>query len=321
VTQQRRVFDEEGKPLGMFPENQAKTMCVDVDSVYSPPIADSNFNDLIENRSQSGDNDDDDDDASSNGDETSSICSSVSSSSVSMNIEQSKASAMQEPPCDDDNLFEESAHCQLEATQIIEQPSTTTTPQRNSSGSQTSAHTPTTNPQAKSKKTSLSRISKIGDDLGSKISKQISNILNDSEITFIKSPKSSVSSSNTDFNNNNNTATTNKFTYEQSQPLKVGILLDQTNLERLNVKGTDAPQSPDLNTENQHFLKEVLISVLEGQGVGWLKYNRVKRLMEDENYRNFILSRLNTSLDKKLLNDEEHIEDVKVVKAVFKGVF
>jgi hypothetical protein len=64
----------------------------------------------------------------------------------------------------------------------------------------------------------------------------------------------------------------------------------------------------------------VLISVLEGQGVGWLKYNRVKRLMEDENYRNFILSRLNTSLDKKLLNDEEHIEDVKVVKAVFKGM-
>lgn len=82
------------------------------------------------------------------------------------------------------------------------------------------------------------------------------------------------------------------------------------------------PHSPstDLNSENQQFLKECLANVLEGQGVGWLKYNRVKRLMEDENYRNFVLSRLNTSLDKKLSNDEEHIEDVRVTKAVFKGM-
>jgi hypothetical protein len=64
----------------------------------------------------------------------------------------------------------------------------------------------------------------------------------------------------------------------------------------------------------------VLANVLEGFGVGWLKFNRVKRLMEDENYRNFMLSRLNTSLDKKLSNDEQHIEDIKVSKAVFKGM-
>ncbi len=75
----------------------------------------------------------------------------------------------------------------------------------------------------------------------------------------------------------------------------------------------------DLNSDNQQFLKEVLGCVLEGQGVGWLKLNRVKRLMEDENNRNFILSRLNTSLNRKLSNDEQHIEDVKVTRAVFKG--
>lgn len=69
----------------------------------------------------------------------------------------------------------------------------------------------------------------------------------------------------------------------------------------------------ELNNDNQQFLKEVLQSVLEGQGVGWLKLNRIKRLMEDENYRNFVLSRLNTSLDRKLSNDEQHIEDVKVI--------
>lgn len=32
--------------------------------------------------------------------------------------------------------------------------------------------------------------------------------------------------------------------------------------------------------------------------------------MEDENYRNFVMSRLNTQLDKKLSSDRESIEDV-----------
>ena len=93
----------------------------------------------------------------------------------------------------------------------------------------------------------------------------------------------------------------------------------------ITTTGSDASrntpeQASDANSENQLFLKEVLTNVLDGQGVGWLKYNRVKRLMEDENYRNFVLSRLNTSLDKKLSNDEEHIEDVQVSRAVFRGM-
>ena len=79
-------------------------------------------------------------------------------------------------------------------------------------------------------------------------------------------------------------------------------------------------QQQQSSDENHQFLKEVLTGVLEGQGVGWLKISRVKRLMEDENYRNFVLSRLNTSLDKKLANDEEHIDDVRVTKPMFKGI-
>lgn len=90
--------------------------------------------------------------------------------------------------------------------------------------------------------------------------------------------------------------------------------------EQLQQSLTQSQSLSELNNENQQFLKELLSSVLEGQGVGWLKFNRVKRLMEDENYRNFILSRLNTSLDNKLSNDEQHIEDVKVTKNVFKGM-
>lgn len=63
-------------------------------------------------------------------------------------------------------------------------------------------------------------------------------------------------------------------------------------------------------SENQQFLKEVINGVLDGQGVSWLKISRIKKLMEDENYRNFVVSRLNRNLDKKVPEDARHIEDV-----------
>ena len=63
-------------------------------------------------------------------------------------------------------------------------------------------------------------------------------------------------------------------------------------------------------SENQQFLKDMIAGVLEGQGVGWLKVSRVKKLMEDENYRNFVVSRLNTTLNKKLTDEDQHLEDV-----------
>ena len=63
-------------------------------------------------------------------------------------------------------------------------------------------------------------------------------------------------------------------------------------------------------SDNQQFLKDMVNNVLEGQGVGWLKLSRVKKLMEDENYRNFVVSRLNTSLDKKLTDEDLHLDDI-----------
>ena len=49
--------------------------------------------------------------------------------------------------------------------------------------------------------------------------------------------------------------------------------------------------------------------VLEGEGIGWLKLNRLKKLMEDESYRNFVVSKLNRTLDRKISPDD-HIDDV-----------
>lgn len=64
------------------------------------------------------------------------------------------------------------------------------------------------------------------------------------------------------------------------------------------------------HNENQQFLKEIVQNVLDGQGIGWLKISRVKKLMEDENYRNFVLGRLNVNLNKRYADEDDHIDDV-----------
>lgn len=78
------------------------------------------------------------------------------------------------------------------------------------------------------------------------------------------------------------------------------------------------PIEPKANThsENQQFLKDIVGNVLDGQGIGWLKINRVKKLMEDENYRNFVLSRLNINLDKKYSDEDDHIEDIVRIEMI-----
>lgn len=52
-----------------------------------------------------------------------------------------------------------------------------------------------------------------------------------------------------------------------------------------------------------------MTQVLAGEGVGWLKLNRLKKLMEDEQYRTLVLGKLNRTLDKKISPDD-HIDDV-----------
>ncbi|XP_064482372.1 MAP kinase-activating death domain protein-like [Ornithodoros turicata] len=74
-------------------------------------------------------------------------------------------------------------------------------------------------------------------------------------------------------------------------------------------------------SENQQFLKEILNSILEGEGIKWYKVNKVnkvKKLMEDENYRNLVVSRLNKTLEKKV-GPDDHIDDVCISPAVYKG--
>ena len=73
------------------------------------------------------------------------------------------------------------------------------------------------------------------------------------------------------------------------------------------------------HSENQNFLQGVIDNVLAGEGVGWLKFNRVKNLMEDEIYRNFVVSRLTKTLNYKL-GPDDHVQDVEISKLVWKGM-
>lgn len=71
--------------------------------------------------------------------------------------------------------------------------------------------------------------------------------------------------------------------------------------------------------DNQQFLKEVTALVMQGEGIGWLKLNRVKKLMEDESYRNLVLSQLNKNIESRIRPDDR-IGDVQISKNVLRGM-
>ncbi|KAM9423093.1 MAP kinase-activating death domain protein-like isoform 39-T39 [Salvelinus alpinus] len=82
-----------------------------------------------------------------------------------------------------------------------------------------------------------------------------------------------------------------------------------------------SPQGRANNTsENQQFLKEVVQSVLDGQGVGWLNMKKVRRLLENEQLRVFVLSKLNRAVQSEEDVRQEVIRDVEISRKVYKGM-
>ena len=71
--------------------------------------------------------------------------------------------------------------------------------------------------------------------------------------------------------------------------------------------GTQASSST--SAENQAFISEVTNQVLAGEGVGWLRIGRLKKLFEDESYRVMAVAKLNKTLDRKI-GPDDHIDDV-----------
>ncbi|XP_039407938.1 MAP kinase-activating death domain protein isoform X25 [Corvus cornix cornix] len=82
-----------------------------------------------------------------------------------------------------------------------------------------------------------------------------------------------------------------------------------------------SPQGRTSNSsENQQFLKEVVHNVLDGQGVGWLNMKRVRRLLESEQLRVFVLSKLNRTIQSEEDARQEVIQDVEISRKVYKGM-
>uniref|UniRef100_V5HUR2 MAP kinase-activating death domain protein n=1 Tax=Ixodes ricinus TaxID=34613 RepID=V5HUR2_IXORI len=71
-------------------------------------------------------------------------------------------------------------------------------------------------------------------------------------------------------------------------------------------------------SDNQQFLKEVLNAIRDGEGVKWFKQSRIRRLMEDESYRNLVVSQLNRTLERRV-GPDGLIKDVMISKPVYKG--
>ncbi|XP_043826753.1 MAP kinase-activating death domain protein isoform X10 [Dromiciops gliroides] len=82
-----------------------------------------------------------------------------------------------------------------------------------------------------------------------------------------------------------------------------------------------SPQGRASNSsENQQFLKEVVHSVLDGQGVGWLSVKKVRRLLESEQLRGFVLSKLTRLAPAEEGAPQETIPDVEISRKVYKGM-
>lgn len=102
-------------------------------------------------------------------------------------------------------------------------------------------------------------------------------------------------------------------------------LVQKTRLIRHSTGLNDQPDKPQpiratqSDSDNQQFLKEVTEAVMKGEGIGWLKLNRVKKLMEDESYRNLVLSQINRNMESRIRPDDR-ISDVQVSKVVWRGM-
>ncbi|XP_074985685.1 MAP kinase-activating death domain protein isoform X13 [Caretta caretta] len=82
-----------------------------------------------------------------------------------------------------------------------------------------------------------------------------------------------------------------------------------------------SPQGRTSNSsENQQFLKEVVHNVLDGQGVGWLNMKRVRRLLESEQLRVFVLSKLNRTIQSEEDAQQDAIQDMEINRKVYKGM-
>ncbi|KAG8035487.1 hypothetical protein G9C98_006933 [Cotesia typhae] len=106
-----------------------------------------------------------------------------------------------------------------------------------------------------------------------------------------------------------------------------GGLMDKSSLIKHTSNRNDAEdiqraqnnERTNTNNDNQAFITEVINQVLAGEGIGYFKLNRLKKLMEDESYRDVVVTKLNRGINRKISPDD-HIDDVCISRAIYKGM-
>lgn len=125
---------------------------------------------------------------------------------------------------------------------------------------------------------------------------------------------SSISSDLSGLATQTSTLLESMFGYTSGQP---GPNKEPTNSVMLGNGGSS--KYATISADNHAIIKDAADRVLMGENVGWLKLNRLKRLMEEEMHRSFMLSYLQRKFGQHLTRDG-HIEDLCLEKSIWKGV-
>ncbi|CAF2650409.1 unnamed protein product [Rotaria sp. Silwood2] len=320
----------------IYPENQEKTACVEYSTVYSPPdalqIPENTKKHLTTNESNpsmsestlsSSSNSDITSKFNSPMDENTRVLSDLSGTIIDIDSKSSSATITPVAKIFPKPLFD-SKTSQSERTSTQSSP-----PSENHQKILSNTQKQHDQESENNKTSSPSLLEQMTDEINSttavrvvsNIAKLATNKMSEMLISSSESPRQSNSSSPTinlssPFPKSNHKIDNLNSLKSSGRNLNTVI----ANRQRDFIRQQSVELKANTHSENQLFLKEIVTNVLEGLGIGWLKINRVKKLMEDENYRNFVLGRLNVNLDKKYSDDDDHIEDVKVSRPVFKGI-
>ena len=121
---------------------------------------------------------------------------------------------------------------------------------------------------------------------------------------LIRHPSTLDTGSCEDQGSNNNNNNSSVISTENNQFLKdVGVL------KLIYLLLSDSAESATSADQILTVCVQVVEQVLAGEGVGWLKLGKLRKLMEDENYRVILLSKLVSSMEVKVTPDD-HIQDV-----------
>ncbi|CAF0752523.1 unnamed protein product [Rotaria sp. Silwood1] len=318
----------------IYPENQEKTACVEYSTVYSPPEelqipenTNKNLNtnetnpSMSESTISSSSNSDITSKFNSPMEDNNRVLPDLSGTIIDMDSKSSSATITPVTKSFPKPLFDS-------RTSQSERTSTQSSSLENHEKILSNTQKQYSQDSENNKTTSQSLLEQMSDELNStKAVRAVSNIAKlatnkMSEIlTSSENPRQSISSSST--NNHSSPFPKQNHKIENLNSIKYGgrnLNAIIANRQRDFIRQQSVELKANTHSENQLFLKEIVSNVLDGLGIGWLKINRVKKLMEDENYRNFVLGRLNVNLDKKYSDDDDHIEDVKVSRPVFKGM-